>query len=115
MRFWGYRDRAGEDVQEVPVVHDVGLTQADVDTAYEKGRRDERARRRGHPFLTLVVVLLALVGVATLFFAAREGSFAAGGQAMDVELAAATGQAQVASQNAVQSAREQLHRDTASR
>lgn len=109
MRFWGYRDRPVEEVREV---HEVtGLTQADLDRAYEKGRRDERARHRGHPILSLAVAIIALVGGAMLFLAAREGSFAQGGRVMDAQIATASDQAQLASQDA----RDKLHQSTADR
>jgi hypothetical protein len=109
VRFWGYRDRPAEEVREV---HDVtGPTEADVEKAYEKGRRDERARHRSHPIIGLVVAVVALVGGAMLFLAAREGSFAQGGRVMDAQIATASDTAQVASQDA----RDKLHQDTASR
>jgi len=51
--------------------------------AYQRGRRDERARRRGSPLLSLLVLLIALAGGAMVYLAAREGSFAGGGQVVD--------------------------------
>lgn len=112
MRFWGYRDRPVEEVDEV---HTVGPTQADVDAAYDKGRRDERLRHRSHPFLALVVAVIALVGGAMIFLAVREGSFSNGGKVMDAQIAAASDNAQVASQDVAQTARTRLHQDTAGR
>jgi hypothetical protein len=54
--------------------------------AYQRGRRDE-ARRRRSPLTTMLVGGAALVGVATLGFAAvNGGSFSAGGQAIDRSL-----------------------------
>jgi len=113
MRFWGYRERPAEEAREV---HEVtGLTEADVEKAYEKGRRDERARHRSHPILGLMVAVVALVGGAMLFLAAREGSFAQGGRVMDAQIATASDTAQVASQDAARTARDRLHQDTAGR
>lgn len=108
MRFWGYRDRPAEVVREGP-------TTADVDNAYAKGVKDERARHRSHPFLTVVVALVAVVGGAMLFLAAREGSFASGGQVMDAKIAQASAQAKVVGSRAANDARDQLHQDTAGR
>ena len=95
MRFWGYRDRPVEEVH----VHE-GPTEADIEKAYDKGRRDERARHRSHPILGLMVAVVALVGGAVLFLAAREGSFADGGRVMDAQIAQASDQAKVATQDA---------------
>ncbi|MDH4385856.1 MAG: hypothetical protein QE280_10475 [Caulobacter sp.] len=50
---------------------------------YDRGRRDERARRRRSPLLVLVMVLVAIIGGVSLVFAAREGSFREGGAMMD--------------------------------
>lgn len=110
MRFWGHGDR--------PVVEDadvVGLSEADVEAAYDRGRREERARHRSHPVLGLLVGVVALVGGAVLFLAASEGSFAEGGRVMDSQIAAASDHAQVASQDAAQTARAQLRPDNTSR
>jgi hypothetical protein len=113
MRFWTYRDR--RPVEEVEEVRHVGATEADVEAAYDRGRRDERARHRSHPILTLVVAVIALVGGAMIFLAAREGSFARGGQVMDAQLAQASQNAQVASQDVAATAQDRLHQTTASR
>lgn len=113
MRFWGYRDR--KPVEDVEVVHHVGPSTADVEAAYDKGRRDERSRHRSHPILTLVVAVIALVGGTMIYLAAREGSFAQGGQVVDHQLSQATQNAQVASQDVAQTAQTKLHQTTASR
>jgi len=113
MRFWTYRDR--KPVEEVEEVRQVGPTEADVDAAYDKGRRDERGRHRSHPVLTMVVAVIALVGGAMIYLAAREGSFARGGQVMDSQLATASQTAQVASQDVAHTARSRLQQTTADR
>ena len=113
MRFWSYRDR--RPVEEVEEIRHVGPSEADVEAAYEKGRRDERSRHRSHPILTLVVAVIALVGGAMIFLAAREGSFAQGGRVMDAQLATASQTAQVATQDVARDAKTKLQQDTAGR
>ncbi len=77
---------------------------ADVNTAYERGRRDERERRRIHPILSLMVVVVALIGGGMLYLGAREGSFSRGGEVVDQGIAHATGRAQTVAQGAVSGA-----------
>ena len=86
MRFWKYRDRE-EVVDADGHVHHVGHSDAEVRDAYERGRKEERARRKRHPILGLIVFVLALVGGIMLFLAIRDGSFTAGGQAADQQVA----------------------------
>lgn len=65
-------------------------TEPDLETAaYQRGRRDEARRRRRSPAITMLMGGAALVGAATLGFAAAGGSFSAGGQAIDRSLSAA--------------------------
>ena len=71
-----------------------GLTQADVDRAYERGRREERGRHKGHPVLGLLVFLVAVMGAGMVFLAAKEGSFTRGGQVLDHKLAGVAEHAQ---------------------
>jgi len=65
------------------------------------GHREARLRRRRHPMLGLLVGLVAVAGAAMLALAAREGSFARGGQVVDQNLSAAAGQAQNAGADAI--------------
>jgi hypothetical protein len=61
--------------------------------AYERGRRDERARRphrRGSPVLTTVLVLAAAAGVFVVYLGVSQGSFGRGGQMVDQNIANAT-------------------------
>jgi hypothetical protein len=58
--------------------------------AYERGRRDERARqdaralrRRRSPLLGLLVLSIAVMGGAFVYLAASEGSFGRGGEVVD--------------------------------
>jgi hypothetical protein len=57
--------------------------------------------RRRHPLIGLLVGVVALAGAAMLALAAREGSFARGGQVVDQDLSAAAGQAQTAGADAL--------------
>ena len=76
----------------VQVVHThdtvVKVDEAQLRDAYNRGRRDERARRRGPPFAALLVVV-ALAGGALFYLAAREGSFSGGGQVVDKTISSA--------------------------
>ena len=57
--------------------------------AYERGRRDERARhprRRGSPVLTTVLFLAACAGAVVVYLGVSQGSFAGGGQTIDQNL-----------------------------
>ena len=86
MRFWNRRD---EDVVEDTAVSSPP-TEADLKRAYERGRRDERSRHRGHPVIGLLLAVVALMGVGLVYLAAREGSFSGGGQVIDQKLAVAS-------------------------
>jgi hypothetical protein len=58
--------------------------------AYDRGRRDERARRpRRHssPFLTFIVLLAAAAGIGAIYLGVHEGSFSRGGEVVDQRLA----------------------------
>ena len=107
MRFWKYRDRDPETVVDADGhVHHVGPSDADVRAAYDKGRRDERSRRKSHPFLALIVVAVAVVGAIMIFLAMREGSFSGAGQVADQQLAVAQAEAPGVIANASQKAGE---------
>ena len=95
MRFF----RPNESDPEVVTTPTV-LTESDMKAAYERGRVDERARRRTHPILALIVFIVALIGAGTIYLAAREGSFSGGGQVVDHSIANATRPAEVARQDA---------------
>lgn len=90
-------------------------TQEDVDDAYAKGRRDEHSRHPGHPILSLAVVLVAVIGGAMLFLAAREGSFARGGHIVDTQIAGVAHHRDVARQDAAPPEQALLIKDDASR
>lgn len=80
------------------------LDKADLRAAYERGRRDERAARRRHPFLMGVTFLLALVGVVLLALAAANGSFTRAGVVVDDKLDIAADRAGPALSQAADSA-----------
>jgi hypothetical protein len=62
------------------------LDKADLRAAYERGRTDERATRKRHPFLMTLTFVLALVGAVLLALAAANGSFMRGGDVVDDQL-----------------------------
>jgi hypothetical protein len=75
-------------------------TSEEIDLAYERGREDERRRRRRHPILGALMFVAAVLGVGMIYLAAREGSFTRGGEVVDRRLASAADTAHVASQDA---------------
>lgn len=76
-----------------PEAPDADDGNGDLRAAYERGRRDERARRRKNPVFGLVIAGAALVGGAALALAAMQGSFRDGGAVMDHQIATAASQA----------------------
>lgn len=79
MRFWNRNPVADEPSQLDAFSNEAAI----VREAYERGRKDERSRRRDSPLLVCLVVLLALAGGVLLTMAATHGSFAQGGAAID--------------------------------
>jgi hypothetical protein len=79
MRAWGVEARE-------PIVADPGALQAEIHSAYRRGRKDERKHRRRSPLVAGSLLAIAAIGVALLYFAVREGSFARGGQVVDAQL-----------------------------
>lgn len=73
-----------------------GLDAGDLRDAYQKGRDDERARRKRHPLLMTLTVLIALVGGALLVLAAMNGSFERAGQVADYNIGVAKERAEPA-------------------
>jgi hypothetical protein len=79
--------------------------------AYDRGRRDERARhpnRRGSPFIGLIVLLAAAAGVLILYLAYQQGGFANGGRVVDQNLANTTASATQATRTVVDKAGDAL-------
>ena len=65
---------------------------SEVRQAYDRGRRDERARRprrHGFGFFGLIVLLAAVVGVGAVYLGVSQGSFTRGGQVVDQNLSGA--------------------------
>jgi hypothetical protein len=84
---------------------------AAVRQAYDRGRRDERARRprrRGSPVLTTVLVLAAAAGVFVVYLGVSQGSFGRGGQVLDQNITNATQSATGAVHNTVDRAGDAL-------
>lgn len=77
---------------------------ADIRHAYERGRRDERARRRRHPILMTFTFICAAVGLAVLVLAGLNGSFARGGAVVDASLSIAASRAAPVANEAAASA-----------
>lgn len=59
---------------------------AELQAAYERGRRDERRGRRRHPVLMTLTFAAAAVGTIVLVMAAMQGSFREGGARVDRNL-----------------------------
>jgi hypothetical protein len=59
----------------------------DIKDAYERGRREERLRRRRSPILGLFVLVLVLIGAGMIYLAVENGSFSSGGAVVDQSLA----------------------------
>jgi len=79
--------------------------------AYDRGRRDERARRprrRGTPVLTTVLLLAACAGAFVVYLGVSQGSFAGGGRTIDQNIANAKAHAAQASRTAADRAGDAL-------
>jgi hypothetical protein len=68
----------------------------EVRAAYERGRRDERAKRKRHPILMALTFATAALGAVVLGFAVKEGSFQRSGDVVDQGLAVAADRAEPA-------------------
>ena len=67
-----------------------------------RDRVEKRPRRhRGFPLISLLIVLVAAIGIVWLVLAAREGSFAAGGAVVDQKVSQVTAPARAAASQAV--------------
>jgi hypothetical protein len=93
--------RAGDDSKAPDT-----LDKADLREAYERGRRDERAKRKRHPIGMTLTFAAALVGVVVLALALVNGSFEAAGQTVDRQLAIARPVASQAASSAGQQLRD---------
>lgn len=108
MRFTNPFARPGHDKPAAAHDHEKpGPSETDVKRAYERGRRDEGARHKGHPILALGLFAAAAIGVGAVYLAAQQGSFSRAGQLVDNHLAVAADKASDTSQvaaNAVSTA-----------
>jgi hypothetical protein len=104
MQFFRHR-RRNPDPISAPGAGEPAARDPDAREAFaagrRQGRREAQMRRRRHPVLGLLVGIVAVAGAAMLALAAREGSFARGGQVVDQNLSAAAGQAQNAGADAI--------------
>ena len=87
----GQRDARATVVTRAPISERAMLQERDTVArqAYDRGRRDERARRprrHGSPLLTLLVLLIAGAGAFAIYLGVHEGSFTRGGQVVDQSL-----------------------------
>jgi hypothetical protein len=82
MRIWGIKHPASN----AEIVADQNVLRSELNQAYRRGRRDERLSRRRSPMAMAALVAMALIGAVVLFTAARQGSFANGGDAIDSQL-----------------------------
>ena len=81
--------RRDERLQTEAGAPDRRLAKAEIEDALNRGRREERLRRRASPLgviLRLLVLILAAMAVITIVLAVSYGSFAAAGQAIDTAL-----------------------------
>ena len=78
--------RLGDDAKPADVVESADL-KADLREAYERGRRDERARRKRHHVGMTLTFAFALFGLVLVALAAVNGSFSAAGETGDQSLA----------------------------
>jgi hypothetical protein len=125
MQFFRYRRRDPDEVIVTEPTPDPARS-PEAREAFRAGRRlgqhEARLRRRHHPVLGLLFGVVALAGAAMLVLAAREGSFARGGQVVDQNLQVAADQAQTAGADAlartgqaIRSAGDSLEQKTAAR
>ena len=80
--------------------------QKEIHDAYERGKRDQRKAQKNNPLLTILVVLLAVLGVAVGVLALREGSFSDAGKVLDRGTATAADEAREAAVQAQDAAGE---------
>ena len=97
-----------DDGARAPEAPDTGDIRADLRHAYERGRQDERGRRRRHPVFMTVTFICAIVGLVSLVLAGVNGSFARGGEVMDSGLAIAANRAGPVARQAADNARQKV-------
>lgn len=98
--FWTRRRSAAGPSFATPTVD---LDQ-EIRAAYDRGRRDERAKRKRHPVLMTLTFAAAALGAVMLAFAVKEGSFERSGDVVDQGLAVAADRAEPAVRDAASDA-----------
>lgn len=96
----------GGNLDEARASDTLDHMRADLREAYERGRRDERARRHRHPIGMTLTFAVAAVGVVILVLAALNGSFGRAGMVVDQSLSIAAPAAREAASSAGQSVRD---------
>jgi hypothetical protein len=91
MAFWTFAGRPAVATEPVAML-DPATLKDELRHAYDRGRLDERSRRRGSGLLGLVLVVAAIIGVFLIILAYHDGSFSAGGAAVDGAIAQMRGQ-----------------------
>jgi len=79
-------ERARTDHDIATARHDETAPRVDrgaINDAYDRGRREERLRHRGSPFLGFITAILVIIALAVLILAVRTGSFAGAGAFID--------------------------------
>jgi hypothetical protein len=84
----------------------------DLREAYDRGRKDERARRKRHPVLMTFTVLAALIGLVVVVLAAVNGSFGGAGKVVDQNLTVAADKAAPAVRDAAADATQTVRNAT---
>jgi len=85
---------------------DSDAVRADLRDAYERGRRDEQARRKRHPIGMTLTFAAAIFGVVVLALALVNGSFQQAGASVDQGLSIAKPAASQAASDAGQKLRD---------
>ena len=99
---------ARNSVQERAMIQE---RDAAVRQAYDRGRRDERARRprrHGPSLLTFLLVLVAAAGAFEIYLAIQQGGFANGGRVVDQNIANTTATATQATRSVADKAGDAL-------
>jgi hypothetical protein len=81
---------------------------ARLDGAYERGRRDAQARRRRSPLLTFLTLVLVVIGAGAVYLAVRNGSFSGGGAVVDQNISTVTEKAKAPIEGAADKAGDAL-------
>lgn len=81
-----------------------GADRGAITEAYDRGRREERLRRRGSPLLGFITLVLVIIALAVLILAIRAGSFAGAGAQIDTLLQSPVHNAADRAGNALQNA-----------